>query len=233
MAKPKILCLHGAGSNAAIFRVQLRRFTKALDDRFDFVFPNAPFECGIGPGMHPTFAGSGPFYRWQCEESNSEHLGLTAEDINHERETVRDHLGNLVKPLSDAPFVGIFAFSQGCGIATGLLLDQHELGRSWGHCLTFQFAWLVCSTYPPLTLLTSPKEHPAIHDQTVGIPSLHVVGTKDPYNGQSRKMYDNFWKGPKTKYMEFEGSHHVPTTQADVDRVLGVLSQMTQSVVIM
>ncbi|TIC91052.1 hypothetical protein CH35J_011038 [Colletotrichum higginsianum] len=68
--------------------------------------------------MHPTFAGLGPFYRWQCEESNSEHLGLTAEDINRERETVRNHLGNLLKQVSDAPYVGIVAFSQGCGIAT-------------------------------------------------------------------------------------------------------------------
>ncbi|TEA10221.1 Esterase mlcF [Colletotrichum sidae] len=160
MDKPKVLCLHGAGSSAAIFKVQLRRFTRALGDRFDFVFADAPFECGIGPGMHPTFATSGPFYRWQCDESGSAaHLGLTAEDVDREREAVRNHLGGILARTGGgggAPFVGVVAFSQGCGIATGLLLDQHELGRRWGCCPTFQFAWLICATYPALTLL--PRE---------------------------------------------------------------------------
>ncbi|KAL0930674.1 citrinin biosynthesis oxidoreductase CtnB [Colletotrichum truncatum] len=233
MDKPKVLCLHGAGSSGAIFKVQLRRFTKALSAQFDFVFANAPFECGIGPGMHPTFASSGPFYRWQCEESNSEHLGLTEEDINRERQIVKDYIGNLLKKSSNAPFVGVIGFSQGCGIATGLLLDQHELGRCWGYCPIFQFAWLICATYPPLTLLTSQERDSSVPTETISIASLHVIGTKDPYKGQSKKMYDSCWKGPKAKCIEFEGSHHVPTALKDVDSMLRALSNITQGVLIM
>ncbi|TLD19850.1 hypothetical protein PspLS_09591 [Pyricularia sp. CBS 133598] len=233
MDKPKILCLHGAGSSAAIFKVQLRRFIKAFNDRFEFVFANAPFECGIGPGMHPTFSGSGPFYRWQCEESNSEHLGLTEQDINREREIVRDHLGNILMKPTNAPFVGVMAFSQGCGIATGLLLDQYELGRLWGHCPTFQFACLMCATYPPLTLLTSRERDDSLSTKTVSIPSLSVVGTMDPYNVQSRKMYDQHWKGPKAKCIEFDGGHHVPTAHLDVEKIFGALKPLTDNILIM
>lgn len=161
---PKILFLHGAGSNAAIFKVQTRRIQLVLKDRFDFVFAQAPFECGIGPGMSPTYEQSGPFFRWQCEEANSAYLGLTKADIRYEREVVRNYLNGILNPKSsdggggDMPFVGIIAFSQGSGIASGLLLDQHELGRCWGDCPTLQFAVLVCSTYPALTVLSGPDD---------------------------------------------------------------------------
>lgn len=160
---PKILFLHGAGSNAAIFKVQTRRIQLALKDRFDFVFAQAPFPCGIGPGMSPTYEHSGPFFRWQCEEApSSAHLGLTKADIQREREVVRDYLSGVLSPMNssggDMPFVGIIAFSQGGGIASGLLLDQHELGRYWGDCPTLQFAVLICSTYPALTVLPDPVD---------------------------------------------------------------------------
>lgn len=154
---PRILCLHGSGSSAAIFKVQLRRIVRSFDDQFEFVFAQGPFECGIGAGMHPTFTHSGPFYRWHCSEAKTDHTGITAEAAEKERRIVRDYLGCLLQDSNAAPFVGVIAFSHGCAIATNLILEQHELGKLWGRCLTFQFAILFCSTYPPTTLISSER----------------------------------------------------------------------------
>ena len=49
---PAILCLHGYGTNAAIFRYQLRHITQALTVIFRFIFVEAPFHVQQpGPGF--------------------------------------------------------------------------------------------------------------------------------------------------------------------------------------
>lgn len=173
---PKILCLHGAGSSAAIFKVQTRQIQAAFKDRLEFVFAQGPFETSIGPGMQPTFTDSGPFYRWRC--SSAEALGTSADDVERERAVVRAYLGEVVRSARGAPFVGIMAFSQGCGVATGLVLDQYALGREWGEVSNFQFAILICGIYPALRLLApAPKTDPGSPGSSGGEQSSHVIST--------------------------------------------------------
>ena len=47
---PRVLCLHGGGVNASIFRAQMRAFLThpQLSTRFRFVFVEAPFFCDEG-----------------------------------------------------------------------------------------------------------------------------------------------------------------------------------------
>ena len=59
-----LLCLHGSGSSANIFRLQLAKFRMALKDKFEFVCIDAPYPASAGPGILPLFAGAGPFYSW-------------------------------------------------------------------------------------------------------------------------------------------------------------------------
>ncbi|RMZ91020.1 hypothetical protein DV736_g1735, partial [Chaetothyriales sp. CBS 134916] len=61
---PVILCLHGGGSTATVFKIQARRLIWSLSTQFRFIFVNAPHEGAPGFGMLPVFASCAPFYRW-------------------------------------------------------------------------------------------------------------------------------------------------------------------------
>lgn len=63
-SKPVLLLLHGAGSSAAIFRIQTHFFAKALSPYFDLVYVDAPMRSAPGPGILPYFQGMDAYYRW-------------------------------------------------------------------------------------------------------------------------------------------------------------------------
>jgi pimeloyl-ACP methyl ester carboxylesterase len=151
---PRILCLHGGGSSAEIFRIQSRHIRYALRHRFRFVFADAPFESSAGPGILPVFEEIGPYYRWYCGVSASSAFDITGSKIAAERRTVREYLEKLLSDEDGEPFVGVMGFSQGTMVATGLLLDQQQRQDREG-LPHLKFAVLLCGTYPPL-LLTDP-----------------------------------------------------------------------------
>lgn len=63
-SKPVLLLLHGAGSSAAIFRIQTHFLAKALSPYFDLVYVDAPIQSAPGPGILPYFQGMEAYYRW-------------------------------------------------------------------------------------------------------------------------------------------------------------------------
>lgn len=63
-SKPVLLLLHGAGSSAAIFRIQTHFLAKALSPYFDLVYVDAPLRSAPGPGILPYFQGMDAYYRW-------------------------------------------------------------------------------------------------------------------------------------------------------------------------
>lgn len=63
-SKPALLLLHGAGSSAAIFRIQTHFLAKALSPYFDLVYVDAPIHSAPGPGILPYFQGMEAYYRW-------------------------------------------------------------------------------------------------------------------------------------------------------------------------
>jgi predicted esterase len=148
---PRILCLHGAGSSGAIFRIQIRKIHHALRNEFRFVFVQAPFKSLAGPGMYPVFEGAGPFYRWHCDSSASAAFDITDSEIANERRIVREYLEKVLSDDDGAPFVGIIAFSQGTRVTTGLLLDQQRKRRH-NNLPPMRFVVLLNGTYPVLPL---------------------------------------------------------------------------------
>lgn len=63
-SKPVLLLLHGAGSSAAIFRIQTHFLAKALSPYFDLIYVDAPLRSAPGPGILPYFQGMESYYRW-------------------------------------------------------------------------------------------------------------------------------------------------------------------------
>ena len=231
---PRILCLHGGGTSATIFKIQLRRLVSALRQYFTFVFVSAPLESGPGPGVMPIFADSGPYFRWMApEEEDQAALQVKVRDLL--RKTMKEDGGE---------FVGVLGFSQGARMAAGLLADQEE-GENEG-MPEWKFGVLLCGSYPPISLSASRKlvagpnndirrdEHGEIREPGIGevirVPTVHMRGLRDIHLEKGRRLAKFF--SDKIEF-EFDMEHHLPGAAGDTtsprtataDLVHGILKQ--------
>ena len=213
---PRILCLHGGGTSATIFKIQLRRLVFALRQYFTFVFVSAPIESGPGPGVMPIFADSGPYYRWIAPEGHDGELTQLK---------VRELLKDAMKK-DGGEFVGVLGFSQGARMAAGLLADQEE-GENEG-MPKWKFGVLLCGSYPPSSLSASRKplggpkddvsrdEHGEIGEPGIGeiirVPSVHLRGLQDVHLEKGRRLSRYF--SDKIE-LEFDQGHHLPGAAGD------------------
>ena len=283
---PRILCFHGGGSSAAIFRFQSRKIEHALRHRFRLVFIDAPFESTPGPGILPIFEGAGPYHRWHCDVSAASYFDITLSEIAAERRLVRQQLDRILRAEEEdgaAPFVGVMGFSQGTRVATGLLIDQHQKRQQRqhqkDHLPHLRFAVLLCGTYPPLPLTDDPmlpapatntsiidvdsaasassSERYDVHTRTdfsepalssgtaapsdtgsktseaepprIRIPSVHVHGLQDPWLREGRELLKNHYDTASATVIEFQGSHHVPSAQKDIDEVVRAIISASEA----
>ncbi|KAL8663117.1 MAG: hypothetical protein Q9202_004154 [Teloschistes flavicans] len=210
---PCLLCLHGGGTSAYIFSIQTRRLQKALTEQFRFVFVDAPFEGPAGPGVLPFFEGMGPYRRWIDE---------TGDDQDKIRPLLRKTMAE-----DGGNFVGVLGFSQGARLALGLLHEKQEDKPEAFH--NFGFGVFVCGTYPPLGLSSAlfPITPTAMfesqyweekHENILHLPSIHVMGDKDPFLYKSRLLVQCSEPSSAT-IMEFNMGHHLPVIPADTQRL--------------
>lgn len=112
MPKPAILCLHGRGTSGTIFEIQAMPLLRTLEERFDFIFIDAPIESEPGPGVLPVFEDEGPYFSWLAEgPAGSSGLATSIQLL--------DKL-----ELSHGHIVGVLGFSQGAAIGMGRLLRE-------------------------------------------------------------------------------------------------------------
>ncbi|KLU92557.1 hypothetical protein MAPG_11502 [Magnaporthiopsis poae ATCC 64411] len=148
---PRILCLHGGGTNARIFRTQCRVITSRLRGLVRLVFAEAPLPSTPGPDVTSVYASWGPFRAWLppsfidgVPEGQSGALALAVVENTLEA-TMRedDAAGNT------GPWIGVLGFSQGAKLAASLLLRQQQLkeaGLAPG--LKFRFGVLLAGRGP-------------------------------------------------------------------------------------
>lgn len=123
---PKVACFHGGGSNGAIFEVQCARLQDLLRTELEFVFFDAPFIRGAGPGVLPAFESYAPFRTWFRTGSNDKLIGdgsgydgVGTDGIERVRRLMSNQSGG-------GQWVGAMGFSQGTRVVGGLLLDQQR-----------------------------------------------------------------------------------------------------------
>ena len=220
---PCILCLHGGGTSAYIFSIQTRRLQRALANRFRFVFVDAPFECPAGPGVLPFFEGMGPYKRW---------IDADGDDKGEVRPLLRKTMEQ-----DGGHFVGVLGFSQGARLALGLL---HEKQEKHPKAFTeFGFGVFVCGTYPPLGLSSAlfPITPTAMfenqcweekHENILTIPSIHVIGEKDPFSYKSRLLVQCS-EPSSTTVMEFDTGHQLPVRTADTQQLADGIIKLYRS----
>ena len=214
---PKILCLHGGGASAAIFRFQTRKIQYALRAHFRFFFIDGPIESEPGPGILPYFAGMAPYHRWVSYKNDEAEIKEEAENV---LETIMEEVER------EGPFVGVIGFSQGTRIVAGLLLREQFLNSgNDGSACGFRFGVLAGASYPPVRIPfrhtrdssrasgdddTTDHNHALIH-----IPTIHVQGIQDFVLLQSRRLLEHYCDVQSTTLLEFEGGHHLPVSLED------------------
>ena len=121
---PRLLCLHGGGVTAEIFRLQSRSIVTALTPYFRLVFADGPFICNAGPGMVPVYADYGPYRRWlRWLPEHAEVPGGDAEAYGLIEGKMREAMEADDARGATGEWVGLMGFSQGAKLAASVLYE--------------------------------------------------------------------------------------------------------------
>ncbi|KAF5549507.1 serine hydrolase FSH [Fusarium mexicanum] len=230
---PRILCLHGGGTNALIFRMQCRVLEKRLEGSFRLVYAQAPFtSIEPGPDVTSVYRDYGPFKVWLRDQRMS---GFW---------TSRDVAAGIDAALASAmaaddgkgatgDWVGLLGFSQGARLAASILYRQQICG-----VMSFRFAvlfagrgplvWLMPDLSQPHGLVdaATPFTEPAPACLALGsenmlrLPTIHVHGLKDPGLDHHRDMLQEYCDPTQATLLEWEGDHRMPIKSRDVEVIV-------------
>lgn len=235
---PRILCLHGGGTNARIFKAQCRVLARELKPHFRLAYAEAPYECEPGPDVVSVYAEYGPFKRWlrwlpEHQEIDDE---TTKDDIMRNLYAAMDADDKLG---ADGPWVGLLGFSQGAKLAASLLFRHQKRVEKFGEGKadsTWKFAVLMAGRAPLVsldpdtfksTMLSRPSQiglsgladlmDAASEDHLLTLPSIHVHGLYDPGLDLHRDLLENYCDGDTVRVLEWDGGHRVPLKATDVN----------------
>ncbi|KAI1841187.1 hypothetical protein JX266_012576 [Neoarthrinium moseri] len=235
---PRILCLHGGGTNARIFKAQCRMIERALKQHFRFAYAEAPYLCEPGPDVVSVYADYGPFKRWlRWLPEHKELDNQTA--INDITKQITTAMREDDQAGASGPWVGLLGFSQGAKLAASLLFQHQKrverLGEA-GAGSTWRFAVLLAGRAPivsldPETFRSSmladasqiglpgaPDLMEAASDEHIlKLPTIHVHGLYDPSLHLHRDLMDNYCDGDSVRVLEWDGGHRVPLKATDVN----------------
>ena len=231
---PRVLCLHGGGTSAAIFKIQTRYLQWSLGKTFEFVFFDAPWPSPPGPGVVPVFEEMGPFFRWAKPDD------YEVEEIEPAPPKLEDLLRRVLRS-DGGEWVGVMGFSQGGRLAAGLLREcQEGFLDDWlpaGE--TFKFGLLSGASYPPIYCSAKarqqwphPPSRPIMHgnervangifgsqkehrvwdealDSVVRVPSIHIQGMRDPVLDMSKLLLRCFDERRRKLFL-LDIGHHLP-----------------------
>ena len=239
---PRILCLHGGGVNAMIFKSQLRSFLNhdKLINRYRFVFIDAPFICDEGVGVYPVYKDWGPFRRWSRwlkthDDVDAKECHKLLWDCVEEGMEADDVLG------ADGEWVGVLGFSQGAKLASSLLYEQQlaqiRVGKEKPRT-SFKLGVIFAGRAPFLALGEESESFPWMQsaggiaegvdlesiderpDLRLSVPTLHVHGLKDEGLELHRRCVEGYCAPGTAEVVEWDGPHRLPIKGTDVEKVL-------------
>ncbi|KAL3426673.1 citrinin biosynthesis oxidoreductase [Phlyctema vagabunda] len=237
---PRILCLHGGGTNSTIFRLQCRVLSHMLKSTFRLVYAQAPYPSRAGPDVLSVYKDYGPFrawLRWDARDAEVDAKSAAAEI----RKSLTDAMSDDDSLGATGEWVGLLGFSQGAKIAASLMFSQQILSDSLDYNApvwpNFRFAVLMAGRGPLVWLLpelpmpigmvdaahlsTSPVErYPENAENILRLPTIHVHGLQDPNIALHRELLDSYCDYRSTRLIEWDGNHRLPIKTKDVSRVV-------------
>ena len=240
---PRILCLHGGGTNAQIFRLQSRVLVMQLRSSFRLCFAEGPFICNPDPNITPIYKDFGPFRRWLrwLPEHAELDAGTTIKLIDKQLKQAMD--GDDAYGAT-GEWVGILGFSQGAKMAASLLLRQEKRAEILGvdkASSNFRFAVILAGRAPLVSLDPQHLPSPALADpaQTTSsllndlggsdpekpehilrLPTVHVHGRRDQGLHLHKRLLEQYCEVGSTRLVEWDGDHRVPVRTKDVAAIV-------------
>lgn len=228
---PRILCLHGGGTNARIFSTQCRVLRRQLGCHFRLVFADAPFPSPAGPDVTSVYGASdwGPFRSWFPMHATT---GVTLDE-----HAIGSLDGCIASAMRDddrlgatGKLVGLLGFSQGAKVAGSLLLrcQRQQMERRYAsrsssshdgcpRLSDVSFAVLLAGRAPLLSLDAS---SPDLHLDMLALPTVHVHGLNDAGIALHRDLLHHCCETSTARLVEWDGDHRVPIKTGDVAAVV-------------
>lgn len=246
---PRILCLHGGGTNALIFKAQMARLTEKLSPHFRLVFANAPFES---PPISPLLAKVyneqefGSYRRWL--RFKEEHPDVDAADAVRQIDaSLKEAIDKDNAEGADGELVGVLGFSQGGKLAASLLYRQQiweEKGLELPLGLKFNFAVTMAGREPVIALgpkeIYAPNVLPDAGEisshggvavsvvQKLKLPTLHVHGLLDEGLPLHQGLLDNWCEKSSASVMSWYGDHRVPLKSQDIETLAWEIKEVAR-----
>ena len=230
---PRILCLHGGGSNARIFKAQCRVLERVLQTKFRLCYAEGPFSSHPGPDVtlvYKDFGDCRTWIRWQIDDTLKLDTGSVFAPIVASLTTA---MASDTAKGATGEWVGLIGFSQGAKICASILLAQqtgtlrfHDNGE-----INFRFAVLLAGRGPLLSIklrnTVAPRDYETDDTQPlIRIPTLHVHGLRDPGLEFHQQLLKESFDPAYTELVEWDGEHRVPIKTKDVITVTGAIFSM-------
>jgi pimeloyl-ACP methyl ester carboxylesterase len=244
---PRVLCLHGGGTNSRIFRAQCRRLTTELKSELRFVFAEAPFSSEAGSDVVAVYEAWGPFKRWLRWLSNHPEMP-PEETIQSIHRSLKDAMDHDNDQGATGEWVALLGFSQGAKLCASLLYDQQlRQQRKLLPLSNYRFGVLIAGSAPFIILdlsILDPNNRKILPDASqstyqklrsswtvplarkqnhetfvIYIPTLHVHGIRDPGLHLHRQLFDEFCDNSTKTLIQWDGDHRVPLNTDDVSRI--------------
>lgn len=241
LAHPRILCLHGGGTNSRIFHMQCRALSHSLKSHFRLVYAEAPFPSTAGPDVLSVYAECGPFKRWVLTVEPNAVERRPQETWAAIEKNVGDAMDEDDRLGATGPWVAVLGFSQGAKTAASILLRQQEqpegLGRMRRSEVGFRFGVLMAGRGPLLpydweraTWLGEGERFDYESNQKANrllrIPTIHVHGLQDPGLGYHQMLLEEWCEPSTTKLIEWDGNHRLPIKTWDVKVVVDKIHEV-------
>jgi pimeloyl-ACP methyl ester carboxylesterase len=243
LPRPRILCLHGGGTNSRILRISCRVLEAQLANQARLVYADAPYFGPPGPLVAGTFLEWGPFRTWLppalgIGPENGKRQGVVSidEDPSEVVSVVEKIEQSLKTAMEDddraggtGPWACLLGFSQGAKIAASLLLRQ-QLDRSMAASLpTFEFGILIAGPSPMVSLIPSSSDTTALRSSSttlLRVPTAHVHASHDSmFSSPNGYLYHSCSPHSRSLFV-WDGDHHVPTRTKDVAAVVEMVTEL-------
>lgn len=246
---PRILCLHGGGTNARIFSAQCRAIKAELLTEFRLVFAEAAFPSEAGPDVLSVYKAWGPFKRWLRWKSSHPDPGpdVIADSIDQSISNAM-LLDDMRGATGDC--IAVLGFSQGAKVSASLLYRQqrHEERYGLGTASTqFRFGVLLAGRAPLVCLQADGEDDPTFPDASqitdvrgfnrpflrsgkhmLRIPTIHVHGTNDPGLSLHQQLFEEFCDPDSRRLVMWDGDHRLPLKKRDVGMVVREIRELAE-----
>lgn len=239
---PRILCLHGGGTNARIFKIQCRKIAYDLREEYRFVYVEAPFPSEPGPDVMQVFSENGPFKRWL--RFGPSHPAMTPQAaVARLDEAIEATMAQDDERGGCGAWTALLGFSQGAKMCASLLYRQQnraaaaaaaaeaEAAAADTSAVRFRFGVLIAGRGPFVSLepdrpaneslpsaadFSSMKEKEPCGKHVLRIPTIHMHGLKDPGLQEHRELYREYCHVEARSLLEWDAGHRLPVRSDDV-----------------